>query len=40
MHANTVSLDAKLKKPIPKSCFTCESHALKNLELAHYVDRL
>jgi hypothetical protein len=34
-----VSLEAKLKEPIPTSCSTCELHALKNLELAHYVDR-
>jgi hypothetical protein len=40
MHAYTVSLDAKLKEPIPTSFSTCELHALKNLELAHYVDRL
>jgi hypothetical protein len=40
MHAYTVSLEAKLKEPIPTSCSTCEFHALKNLELAHYVDRL
>jgi hypothetical protein len=40
MHAYTVSLEAKLKEPIPTSCFTCELHALKDLELAHYVDRL
>jgi hypothetical protein len=40
MHAYTVSLDAKLKEPIPTSCSTCELHALKNLEHAHYVDRL
>jgi hypothetical protein len=40
MHAYTVSLNAKLKEPIPTSCSTCELHALKNLELAHYVDRL
>jgi hypothetical protein len=40
MHANTVFLEAKLKEPIPTSCSTCELHALKNLELAHYVDRL
>jgi hypothetical protein len=39
-HAYTVSLEAKLKEPIPTSCSTCELHALKNLELAHYVDRL
>jgi hypothetical protein len=40
MHAYTVSLEAKLKEPMPRSCFTCELHALKNMELAHYVDRL
>jgi hypothetical protein len=39
MHAYTVSLEAKLKEPIPTSCSTCELHALKNLELSHYVDR-
>jgi DNA repair exonuclease SbcCD ATPase subunit len=40
MHAYTVSLEAKLKEPIPTSFSTCELHALKNMELAHYVDRL
>jgi hypothetical protein len=40
MHAYTISLEAKLKEPIPTSCSTYEMHALKNLELAHYVDRL
>jgi hypothetical protein len=40
MHAYTVSLEAKLKEPIPTIFSTCELHALKNLELAHYVDRL
>jgi hypothetical protein len=40
IHAYTVSLEAKLKEPIPTSCSTCEMHALKNLEHAHYVDRL
>jgi hypothetical protein len=40
MHAYTVSLEAKLKEHVPNSCSTCELHALKNLELAHYVDRL
>jgi hypothetical protein len=40
MHAYTVSLEAKLKEPIPTSFSNCELHALKNLELAHYVDRL
>jgi hypothetical protein len=40
MHVYTVSLKAKLKESIPTSCSTCELHALKKLELAHYVDRL
>jgi hypothetical protein len=40
MHAYTISFEAKLKEPIPTSCSTYELHALKNLELAHYVDRL
>jgi hypothetical protein len=40
MHAYIVSLEAKLKEPIPTSCSTCELNALKNLELAHYVDHL
>jgi hypothetical protein len=40
MHAYIVSLEAKLKEPVPTSCSTCELHALKNLELAHYVDHL
>jgi hypothetical protein len=40
MHPYTSSLQAKLKEPIPTSCSTCEMHALKNLELAHYVNRL
>jgi hypothetical protein len=39
MHAYIVSLKAKLKELIPISCSTYELHALKNLELAHYVDR-
>jgi hypothetical protein len=38
MHAYTISLEAKLKEPIPTSWSTCKLHALKNLELAHYVD--
>jgi hypothetical protein len=29
-----------MKEPIPTSFSTCELHALKNLELAHYVDHL
>jgi hypothetical protein len=40
MHAYTSSLEAKMKEPMPTSCSTCEMHALKKLELAHYVDRL
>jgi hypothetical protein len=40
MNAYTISLEAKLKEPIPTSYSTCELHALKNLELAHYIDRL
>jgi hypothetical protein len=40
MHAYTASLESKLKEAIPTSCSTCEMHALKNLELVHYVDRL
>jgi hypothetical protein len=40
MHAYTVSFEAKFKEPVPTSCSTCEVHALKNLELAHYVNRL
>jgi DNA repair exonuclease SbcCD ATPase subunit len=40
MHAYTVSLEAKLKELIPTSCSICEMHALKNLKLAYYVDRL
>jgi hypothetical protein len=28
MHAYTVSLEAKLKEPVPTSCSTCEVHAL------------
>jgi hypothetical protein len=40
MHAYTTSFQAKLKEPIPTSCSTCGMHALKNLELEHYVDRL
>jgi FtsZ-binding cell division protein ZapB/regulator of replication initiation timing len=40
MYAYTVSLEDKLKEAIPTSCCTCEVHALKILELAHYVNRL
>jgi hypothetical protein len=34
------SLEAQLKAPIPTICSTCEVNAVKNMELAHYVDRL
>jgi hypothetical protein len=34
------SLEALLKAPIPTSCSTCEVNDVKNMELAHYVDRL
>jgi regulator of replication initiation timing len=34
------SLEAQLKAPIPTSCSTCEINVVKNMELAHYVDRL
>jgi hypothetical protein len=40
IHVYTFSLEAKLKEPVPTSCSTCEVHALKNLKLAHYVNRL
>jgi hypothetical protein len=40
MHAYIISLEAQLKAPVPTSCSTCELHIVKNLELAHYVDRL
>jgi hypothetical protein len=40
MHAYIVLLEAKLKEHVPTSCSTCEGHALKNLELAHYVNHL
>jgi hypothetical protein len=40
MHAYVVSLEAKLKEPVPTSCSTREVHALKNLELANYMNRL
>jgi hypothetical protein len=33
-------LEVALKAPIPTSCSTCEVKATKNLELAHYVDRV
>jgi hypothetical protein len=34
------SLEAQLKAPIPTICSTCEVNAVKNMELAHCVDRL
>jgi hypothetical protein len=40
MRAYIVTVEAKLKEPIPTSCSTCELHALKNLELARFVDHL
>jgi hypothetical protein len=35
-----VSLEVELKAPTAASCSTSELHAVKNLKLAHYVDRL
>jgi hypothetical protein len=29
-----------LEAPIPTICSTCEINVVKNMELAHYVDRL
>jgi hypothetical protein len=34
------SLEAQLKSPISTICSTCEVNVVKNMELAHYVDRL
>jgi hypothetical protein len=34
------SLEAQLKAPIPTSWSTCEINVVKNMDLAHYVDRL
>jgi hypothetical protein len=34
------SLEAQLKAPISTIFFTCEINVVKNMELAHYVDRL
>jgi hypothetical protein len=34
------SLEARLKAPIPTICSTREINAVKNMELAQYVDRL
>jgi hypothetical protein len=39
-HFRNVSLEAELKAPIATYYSTCELHALKNSEHAHYVDRL
>jgi hypothetical protein len=36
----TISLKVELKEHVPTSCSTCELHALKNLELPHYVHHL
>jgi hypothetical protein len=33
-------LEAQPKAPIPTTCFTCERNVMKNMEHAHYVDRL
>jgi hypothetical protein len=33
-------LEAQLKAPISTICSTCEINVVKNMELAHYVDRL
>jgi hypothetical protein len=38
--SRNVLLEAELEAPNATSCSTCELHAVKNLELAHYVDRL
>jgi hypothetical protein len=40
LRSRIVSLEAELKVPIPTSCSTCESHAMKNLELAQCVNHL
>jgi regulator of replication initiation timing len=34
------SLEAQLKALVPTICSTCEINVVKNMELAHYVDRL
>jgi regulator of replication initiation timing len=34
------SLEAQPKAPIPSICSTCKINVVKNMELAHYVDRL
>jgi hypothetical protein len=40
LHSRIVSLEADLKVPIPTSCYACELHAMKNLDLAKCVGRL
>jgi hypothetical protein len=40
IHFYIVSLEANLKAHVPSCHSTCELHAVKNLELSHYVDRL
>jgi hypothetical protein len=39
-YAYARSLEAALKTPVATSCSTCELHAVQNLELVDYVDRL
>jgi hypothetical protein len=39
-HAHIKSLEVDLKFPIATSCSSCEVTPLKNIDLAHYVDRL
>jgi hypothetical protein len=36
----STSLEVQLKAPIPTSCSTYEINDVKNMDLAHYVDRL
>jgi hypothetical protein len=40
MRSYIVSLEVELKAHVPTSCSTCELHAVKNLELSHYVGHL
>jgi hypothetical protein len=40
LHSYIVLLEAKFKESVPTSFSTCEVQALKNRELAHYVNRL
>jgi hypothetical protein len=39
-HSRIVLLEAELKSPIATSFSTYELHAVKNLELSHYVNHL